>query len=203
LIGIILCGGWLFTVSVAVAIGIVAAVIGFLAGAWMATTADPSGIDEARCGVLRVLARTLLCAGLLAAPVSALRGHVRVSEGMIRSATGILIAVGFVGVLATLRYFQRLTLRLPDGRLFAAVEGSFRFLFVTVLASTISVIVLNTVANAPGRLTAPVVCLMVLPMFVVIFATLRFVGICRELAGFLQSHARTAAQLWPATAPAE
>jgi hypothetical protein len=197
LIGMILGGVWLFTMMVVFAMFILAAVVAFLAGAWMATTPDPSGIDEARCARLRLIARALLCTGLLAAPVSALRGHVHISENLIRSTTALLIAAGFGGVLAILRYFQRLTLRIPDGRLFAALEGHFRVLLITVTAAAVSIVFMNAFERLAVRFPAPLLCLMVLPMFVVIFLSFRFLSICRELACYLNAQAKIAETLWP------
>ena len=48
----------------------------------------------------------------------------------------MLLAAGFAGILATVRYFQRLTLRIPDGRLFAALESYFRFLLIMTSAAS-------------------------------------------------------------------
>jgi hypothetical protein len=99
-IGFIAGVTWVGTFSGLAAIVFLATVATFLAGAWMTTTADPSGIDDARSGRLRLTARSLLIAGLFVAPVAQLRGHVPIPEGMIRTATWLLLACGFGGAIA-------------------------------------------------------------------------------------------------------
>jgi len=198
LIGLIVAVAWLFTTYSLFSLGLFAAVVLFLIGAWMATSADPSGIDEGRCARLRVAARILLAAGLFAAPVSHLRGRAPGVESLVRATTALFLAGGFGGVLAIVRYLQRLTLRIPDGRLFAALEGYFRFLLVIVTAATVSVVIMNAFTPAVMRLPPPLICLMVLPLFVTVFASLRFFSMCRELAGHLNAQAKLAEQNWPA-----
>ena len=178
--------------------GLLLAVGAFLWGAWDATTPDPSGIDQERCVKLSTLARSLLLAGLLAAPVSALHGRVPLPEAFITLTTALLLAAGFAGVLAAVRYFQRLTLRIPDGRLFAALESYFRFLLTAVSAATLSVWVANLFFPVPpARLGTPLACLIVAPLLLTIFAALNFLSLCSDLSEHLSNQAVTAAKLWP------
>jgi hypothetical protein len=184
------------TISDIATLIVVPAVMVFLVGAWMATTPDPSGIDEQRCARLSMAARSLLAAGLLAAPISALRGYFPM-ENLIRSLTALLLAVGFAGVLTTVRYFQRLTLRIPDGRLFAALEGHFRFLFTVITAATLAVWIMNCFTQPPP-FSVLLACVLVSPLIIAIFASLRFLSLCSELAWHLNEQAKTAEKLWPA-----
>ena len=182
----------LATCALALAVG------AFLRGAWNATTPDPSGIDEQRCAKLSTRARSLLLAGLFAAPVSALRGHVPLPEAMIRLTTSLLLAAGFAGILATVRYFQRLTLRIPDGRLFAALESYFRFLLIAVSAATLSVWILNLFfEHPPAWFATQLACVLVAPLLFMVIPTLFFFSICSDLADHLNAQAATAAKLWP------
>ena len=75
----ILCVVWMLVFRSALeplaTLGLFLAVGAFIRGAWDATTPDPSGIDEVRCARLSTLARSLLLAGLFAAPVSTLRSR--------------------------------------------------------------------------------------------------------------------------------
>ncbi len=198
----VLCVAWMFASRLALeplaTFGLFLTVCAFLRGAWDATTPDPSGIDEVRCARLSTLARSLLLAGLFAPPVSALRGRVPLPEGMVRLTTALLLAAGFAGVLAAVRYFQRLTLRIPDGRLFAALESYFRFLLVAVSAATLAVWVANLFfERPPARFATPLACAIVAPLLFMIPATLIFFSLCSDLADHLNDQAAKAAELWP------
>jgi hypothetical protein len=177
--------------------GLALSVGAFLWGAWNATTPDPSGIDQLRCAKLSTLARLLLLAGLFAAPFGALRRHLPLPDGLIRSTTALLLAAGFAGILAAVRYFQRLTLRIPDGRLFAALESCFRFLLINVSAATLSVWIANLFFDRPPPLATPIACAIVAPLLVMIFAALYFLSVCSDLAEHLNDQAVTAEKLWP------
>jgi hypothetical protein len=197
-IGFIAGVTWVGTFSGLAAIVFLATVATFLAGAWMTTTADPSGIDDARSGRLRLTARSLLIAGLFVAPVAQLRGHVPIPEGMIRTATWLLLACGFGGAIALLRCFQRMTLRMPDGRLFAALEQNIRTLLVTVAAATVSIVFLNMFPAAAPRVPKALLCVLCLPLLALLVVSWQFLSICRELAGTLHDLANVAERLWPA-----
>lgn len=116
---------------------------------------------------------------------------------MIRSTTALLLAAGFAGILAAVRYFQRLTLRIPDGRLFAALESYFRFLLIAVSAATLSVWMANLFDRPPARFATPLACVVVVPLLVMIPATLGFFSLCSDLAAHLNDQAAIAAKLWP------
>ena len=192
---------WVFTSVSALAplatFALVLAVAAFLWGAWDATTPDPSGIDERRCAKLSTLARSLLLAGLFAAPATTLRARIPLPDGLIRSTTALLLAAGFAGILATVRLFQRLTLRIPDGRLFAALETYFRVLLIAVSAATASVWIMNLIEPPPARFATPLACVLLFPLLIVVIATLNFFSICSDLADHLNEQAATAAKLWP------
>jgi hypothetical protein len=178
--------------------GLFLAVGAFLWGAWDATTPDASGIDRLRCSKLSTLARSLLLAGLFAAPLNALRRHVPLPDGLVRSTTALLMAAGFAGILAAVRYFQRLTSRIPDGRLFAALESYFRFLLITVCAATLSVWIANLFfEHPPSRFATPLACVIVAPLLVMIFAALGFLSVYSDLAAHLNNQAVAAEKLWP------
>jgi hypothetical protein len=92
----------------------------YLYGAWLLTQPDPSGLGEDRYGRSRQIIRVALLVGLLDGVVDGL--HVstapppafRIALGVISVAAGL---VGVVGQFATLRYLERLTLRIPDSGL--------------------------------------------------------------------------------------
>jgi hypothetical protein len=188
-----------WSIASLVAFGLQATISVFLAGAWMATTPDPSGIDKLRCGRLSRLARGLLLVGLLAPPLAELRVHIPLPQGLIRSTTAVLLACGFAGILAAVRYLQRLTLRIPDGRLFATLESYFRFLLITLSATTLAVWVLNLLEHPPAWLPSALLCAMLSPFFFMIVAVLRFTSLCSDLATSLIDQAKAARRLWPAT----
>ena len=145
-----------------------------------------------------MIARSLLAVGLLAGPISTLTHRVQgVEAALLRSATMLLTAVGFAGILATVRYFQRLTLRIPDGRLFAALDEYFYLLLIIVLALTAFSWFSNLLGDRPPWIPTPLMCVMVTPLLMLFVAMFRFFSICRDLAEQLGEQAKTAQKLWP------
>ena len=97
-----------------------------------------------------------------------------------------------------MRYFQRLTLRIPDGRLFAALESYFRFLLIAVSAATLPVWIANLFSERPPlQLATSLACVIVASLLLMIFAALNFLLICSDLAAHLNDQAVTAEKLWP------
>lgn len=100
----------------------------YLYGAWLLTEPDPSGLGEDQYGRARQIIRIALIAGLVGAGVEAINATLA-PEPTLRIALGIVsVAVGLVGVagqFATLRYLQRLALRIPDDRLSARAKLVF------------------------------------------------------------------------------
>ena len=97
-------------------IGMVSGLIG-LAGAWMVTEPDPSGIGEDQYGSIRQFVRIALIVGLVS---QALQIIANISTGGVQFIMMLSMVAGIVGVageMCRLRYFQKLALRIPDQKL--------------------------------------------------------------------------------------
>jgi hypothetical protein len=98
-------------------ITLAAALVGFV-GAWWLTEPDPSGLGEDQYGTVRKLIRITLMLGAIQAVfglVLALAGPLPPWARMTTDAVNIVFQIAaVVGVIATLQYLRRLSMRIPD-----------------------------------------------------------------------------------------
>jgi hypothetical protein len=178
-----------------------------LYGAWLLTQPDPSGIGEDKYGTSRRIIRIGLAANVLGYVVQIV-GVTTVPPPEMRVAIGVVaVVVGLVGVVgqfATLRYLERLSLRLPDERLSKSARTLFWgygiTLLATVLLGGIVAVAMATARGGPGAGPLGVIgCVAVIALLVF---GIWFLVLLRQLQGAFAQQAHYARQIWNNSATA-
>jgi len=178
-----------------------------VAGAWLVTEPDPSGIGEDRYGTSRQIIRITLIVGLAGSVLemitqfSALHPAVSLILRSVQAVSGIANVIGF---LAQLQYFSKLTQRIPDASLtaranFLKIALPVTYGILIALGVLMGIIVAITRGpRAPGPM--PVVAIFgcgmgIVGIAVVVFLIMYLLLVARLARSFKeQSHASR--QMW-------
>ena len=88
-----------------------------VAGTWLLTTPDPSGLGEDRYGTSRKVIRVTLAVGLAQQLINLVLATTNLSPSVnlvVRLASSAAALAGVVGQFATLSYLGKLAMRIPD-----------------------------------------------------------------------------------------
>lgn len=183
-----------------------------LAGSWLLTTPDPSGIGEDKYGTARRIIRVTLIVGLANSVLEQTPRVIDLPSGaftllqLISALAGIVSIVGFVAELA---YLSKLAMRIPDLKL----SGRARFLMFAIgisygiIAATGLIVVLATLGSASPSPFAALGCVMVFPGLALLVFGIMYLLLLERMGKAFKLQAGLAADHWaqlsqPPTPPA-
>lgn len=172
-----------------------------IAGSWLLTNPDPSGIGESRYGTIRKLIRVCLIIGvsddiiqtalsLAMLPTSAVYG--------LQFVAMLAQAATLVGELALLEYLSRLAARLPDLAMQIKSKSLMKGIGICNGILIASVLPLRFLGGSMGAGVAFVGCFMLIVGLFLLVLYIRFLGLLAEFAGRLKLIAEQSQQLWAA-----
>jgi hypothetical protein len=177
----------------------------FVAGGWLLTTPDPSGIGEQEYGTPRKIIRITLIIGACSQLLSfadAISAPPPAAHLAISSIAGIAGLAGAVGQFAQLLYLSKLALRIPDDKLSARA----RFLMwaigisygLIVVFGLILVIATGGARNIgrPGAGLAVTGCFMAILVIALCVFGLMYLSLLEKLGKRFKEQALVAEQNW-------
>jgi hypothetical protein len=193
-------------IAVGTLIGFAAGLLA-VAGIWLVTEPDPSGIGEDRYGTSRQIIRITLIIGLagsvlqMATRLSTLHPRASLILGSVQTVAGIANVIGF---LAQLQYFSKLTQRIPDASLTAranflktALPVSYGALTILgILAVVTAAIVRRAPAAGPSSTFLLFGCGTGMVAIAVAVFLIMYLLLVARLARSFNEQAHAARQMW-------
>jgi hypothetical protein len=176
-----------------------------LAGSWLLTEPDPSGLGEDKYGRSRKIIRFALVVGLINTVLEnvlrtgAIPPDLRLT---VQVFNGIAAIIGLIGYFAMLNYLSKLALRIPDqvlaGRARTIMYGigvSYGIIIVFGIFMAIAGRAMGTAAGSP----APMMfagCIMMIAVIVLLIFGIRYILLLDSLRRRFGEQAEAAEQSW-------